>query len=152
MFGVQEAYDFQIAYILEQCPEYRAVGVGRNDGKSGGEHMSVFYDTTRNELLEWGTYWLSETPDVPSVGWDAKYNRTATWTLLKDIASGQKFYFVNTHLDHRGVVARKEGLALIYNRIQSMNPDGLPMVLVGDFNVLTDDECLKDISTLIQLG
>lgn len=150
VFGVQEAYDFQIAYIVEQCPEYKAVGVGRNDGKSGGEHMSVFYDTTRIELLEWGTYWLSETPDVPSVGWDAKYNRTATWTLLKDIASGQKFYFVNTHLDHRGVVARKEGLALIYNRIQSMNPDGLPMVLVGDFNVLTDDECLKDISTLMK--
>ena len=150
VFGVQEAYDFQIAYILEQCPEYKAVGVGRDDGRSEGEHMSVFYDTNLIELLEWGTYWLSETPDVPSFGWDAKCRRTATWTLLREIASGQKFYFVNTHLDHRGAVARKEGLALIYNRIQAMNPDGVPMVLTGDFNVLTDDECLTDISTLMK--
>ncbi|MBO4671755.1 MAG: hypothetical protein J5640_07965 [Bacteroidales bacterium] len=150
VFGVQEAYDFQVAYILEQCPEYKAVGVGRDDGVEQGEHMSVFYDTNLIELLEWGTYWLSETPDVPSFGWDAKCRRTATWTLLREIASGQKFYFVNTHLDHRGAVARKEGLALIYNRIQAMNPDGVPMVLTGDFNVLTDDECLADISTLMK--
>ena len=150
VFGVQEAYDFQIQYILEQCPEYKAVGVGRDDGVELGEHMSVFYDTTQIELLEWGTYWLSETPDVPSYGWDAACRRTATWTLLMEIATGQKFYFVNTHLDHKGVVARKEGLALIYNKIQQMNPGGVPMVLTGDFNVLPDDEGLKDISSLMK--
>ncbi|MBQ9463610.1 MAG: hypothetical protein IJU68_08165 [Bacteroidales bacterium] len=150
VFGVQEAYDFQIQYILEACPEYKAVGVGRDNGKSEGEHMSVFYDSTRIELLEWGTYWLSETPDVPSFGWDAACRRTATWTLLRDIASGQRFYFVNTHLDHKGKLARKNGLALIYNRIQQMNPEGLPMVLTGDFNVLPDDEGLKDLNTLMK--
>ena len=150
VFGVQEAYDFQVQYILEQCPEYKAVGVGRDDGVSKGEHMSVFYDSTRVELLEWGTYWLSETPDVPSYGWDAACRRTATWTLLREIATGQKFYFVNTHLDHKGVTARKEGLALIYNKIQEMNPGGVPMVLTGDFNVLPDDEGLTDLNTLMK--
>lgn len=150
VFGVQEAYDFQVQYILEQCPEYKAVGVGRDDGVSKGEHMSVFYDSTRIELLEWGTYWLSETPDEPSYGWDAACRRTATWTLLKEIATGQKFYFVNTHLDHKGVTARKEGLALIYNKIQQMNPNGLPMVLTGDFNVLPDDDGLKDLNQLMK--
>ena len=150
VFGVQEAYDFQIAYILEQCPEYKAVGVGRDDGKSDGEHMSVFYDSTRIELLNWGTYWLSETPDVPSFGWDAKCRRTATWTLLREIASGQKFYFVNTHLDHIGVMARKNGLALIYNKIKEMNPSGLPMVLTGDFNILPDNDGLTDLNTLMK--
>ena len=150
VFGVQEAYDFQIQYILDQCPEYKAVGVGRDDGKSQGEHMSVFYDSTRIELLEWGTYWLSETPDVPSFGWDAACRRTATWTLLREIATGQKFYFVNTHLDHKGVKARKEGLALIYKKIQQMNPAGLPMVLTGDFNILPDDEGLKDLDKLMK--
>ena len=149
VFGVQEAYDFQISYILEQCPEYKAVGVGRDDGLEKGEHMSVFYDNTRIELVEWGTYWLSETPDEPSYGWDAACRRTATWTLLKDKKSGKKFYFVNTHLDHKGKLARKNGLALIYNRIKEMNPKGLPMVLTGDFNVLPDDEALTDISQLM---
>ena len=59
VFGVQEAVDFQLDYILEQCPMYKCVGVGREDGVKEGEHMSVFYDTTRIELLDWGTYWLS---------------------------------------------------------------------------------------------
>ncbi len=150
VFGVQEAYDFQIQYILEQCPEYKAVGVGREDGVSKGEHMSLFYDSTRIELIEWGTYWLSETPDEPSKGWDAACKRTATWALLREIATGNRFYMVNTHLDHKGVVARREGLALIYRKIQQMNPGGVPMVLTGDFNVLPDNECLTDISKLMR--
>ena len=150
VFGVQEAYDFQIQYILEQCPEYKSVGVGREDGVSKGEHMSLFYDSTRIELIEWGTYWLSETPDEPSKGWDAACKRTATWALLREIATGNRFYMVNTHLDHKGVVARREGLALIYRKIQQMNPGGVPMVLTGDFNVLPDNECLTDISKLMR--
>ena len=77
VFGVQEAYDFQLDYIVEKCPQYRCVGVGREDGLHGGEHMSVLYDTIRLELKDWGTYWLSETPEVPSFGWDAACKRTA---------------------------------------------------------------------------
>lgn len=150
VFGIQEAFQDQVDYILEKCPDYKMVGVGRDDGVQKGEQMSVFYDSKRFELLKWGTYWLSETPDVPSYGWDAACRRTATWTLLEQKATGRRFYFVNTHLDHVGVTARREGLALIYNNIQKMNPEGFPMVLTGDFNVFPDDECLKDISTLMK--
>lgn len=149
VFGIQEAYQDQVDYILEKCPDYKMVGVGRDDGVQKGEQMSVYYDSKRFELIEWGTYWLSETPDVPSRGWDAACRRTATWTLLEQKATGRRFYFVNTHLDHVGANARREGLALVYNNILKMNPEGLPMVLVGDFNVFPDDECLKDISTLM---
>lgn len=149
VFGVQEAYGFQVDYILEQCPRYKAVGVGREDGIHEGEHMSVFYDTTRIALKDWGTYWLSETPDVPSMGWDAACYRTATWTLLQDKVNKKDFFFVNTHLDHVGKTAQREGLLLIYNRIQQMNPDGLPMVLTGDFNVLPDDPSLQGINSLM---
>ena len=99
VFGVQEALDFQLTYFEEHCPGYKYVGVGREDGIHEGEHMAVFYDTERIELLEWGTYWLSETPFQPSLGWDAACRRTATWTLLKDKVAGRNFYFVNTHLD-----------------------------------------------------
>ncbi len=150
VFGLQEALQDQVDYILQHCPDYKMVGVGRDDGKREGEQMSVFYDTRRINLIEWGTYWLSETPDVPSFGWDAACRRTATWTLLEQKSSGRRFYFVNTHLDHKGEVARKEGLALVYKNIQKMNPDGVPMVLLGDFNVLPDDECLKDVSVLMK--
>lgn len=150
VFGVQEAYTFQLEYIAETCPWYKFVGVGRDDGKDSGEHMSVVYDNRVLELLDWGTYWLSETPDVPSFGWDAACRRTATWVLFKVRKGGKKFFFVNTHLDHKGVVARREGLAMLHRRISAMNPDNYPMVLTGDFNVLPDNEGLTGIGQLMK--
>ena len=144
-FGVQEAYDFQIAYINETCPQYASIGVGRDDSVSKGEHMSIFYKKDLVEVEDWGTYWLSETPDEPSKGWDAACYRTATWALLKIKKTGTHFYYVNTHLDHVGVEARKNGLALIVDRIAAMNPEGWPMVLTGDLNVKADDPCLVDL-------
>lgn len=150
VFGVQEAFQFQIDYILQECPEYRAVGVGRDDGSEKGEHMSVFYNSCRFKLLDWGTYWLSDTPDVPSKGWDAKYIRNATWTLLQDKVSGQKLFFVDTHLDNKGREAKSKGCALIIEKIHQMNPDGWPMVLVGDFNIGPDDVLHKELGALMK--
>ena len=149
MFGVQEAYDFQLEFINANCPQFKYVGVGREDGVHDGEHMAVFYNAEQIELLDWGTYWLSETPDVPSMGWDAACYRTATWTKVREKASGKEFYFCNTHLDHVGHAARRNGLALIVDRIAAMNPEGLPMILTGDFNVLPDDPCLDDLENMM---
>lgn len=150
VLGVQEAYDFQIKYLEENCPEYACVGVGREDGAHQGEHMSIFYRKQDVELLDWGTYWLSETPDIPSLGWDAACMRTATWALLKHKKSGKQFFYVNTHLDHVGHIARREGLKLLVERIGMMNPNGWPMILTGDFNVLPDDPCLKNLDAMMQ--
>ena len=150
VFGVQEALDFQLTYFEENCPGYKYVGVGREDGDHDGEHMAVFYDTERLELRDWGTYWLSDTPDVPSYGWDAACKRTATWTLMKDKATGRLFFFVNTHLDHVGAEARKNGLLLLVEKIGAMNPEGYPMVLTGDMNVYPEDPCLVALRELME--
>ena len=150
IFGLQEAYDFQVNYMDEYCDGYKSVGVGREDGKSKGEHMSIFYNKKKIALLKWGTYWLSETPDKPSIGWDAACIRTATWALMKDKASGKKFYYVNTHLDHVGPIAKKKGLKLIVDRIKEMNPQGYPMILTGDFNTEPhEEEILGELDTLM---
>ena len=145
IFGVQEALDYQVQFIKEYTKEYDCVGVGREDGKKEGEHMSIFWNKNTIKLLKWGTFWLSETPNKPSMGWDAACYRTATWALMKDKRTGKKFYFVNTHLDHVGKEAQKNGLALIVDKIAEINPDGLPMVLTGDFNVKPNDPSLKDL-------
>lgn len=147
VFGVQEALPDQIDYILEAAPDYQCYGIGRNDGVEG-ERMSIFYNTKCLEMADHGTWWLSETPDVPSKGWDAKYPRTATWALLKDLRSGKEFYFVDTHLDHRGVVARREGLLMIVNKVREMNPE-VPMVLLGDLNVEPADSALLALDGLM---
>lgn len=145
IFGLQEAYDYQKQYLDEFTKGYKSIGVGREDGRHKGEIMAIFYKTQKIKLIKWGTYWLSETPEKPSMGWDAACMRTATWALMKDRTSGQKFYYVNTHLDHVGRKAQENGLKLIVERIAKMNPKGYPMVLTGDFNVEPDDTVLDGL-------
>jgi len=145
VFGVQEALSYQVYFIEENFRNYKSVGVGRENGKKEGEHMSIFWNTKTVKMLKWGTFWLSDTPEKPSMGWDAACYRTATWALMKDKKTGKKFYFVNTHLDHVGKEAQKNGLKLIVDRIAKINKEGYPMVLTGDFNVRPDNKVLADL-------
>jgi len=149
IFGLQEALDFQFDYLSEYCTGYKGIGVGREDGKHQGEHMAIFYNKKAIKLIKWGTFWLSETPEVPSKGWDAACFRSATWALMKDKASGRKFYYVNTHLDHMGWEARKNGLKLIVDRIGSINPENYPMILTGDFNMRIDRPEFDDLKKVM---
>ena len=150
VFGVQEAFDFQIRFIEDNFTDYDCVGVGRDNGKSEGEHMSIFWNKKTVKMIKWGTFWLSETPEKPSKGWDAACKRTATWALMKDKNTGKMFYFVNTHLDHRGSEARRQGLNLIVSRIDEINQKGYPMVLTGDFNMKPDDAALTGLEQRMQ--
>ncbi|MBQ9185440.1 MAG: endonuclease/exonuclease/phosphatase family protein [Bacteroidales bacterium] len=145
IIGMQEVLREQID-LLKDYLSYKCIGVGREDGKKGGEHMCIFYNPKTVKIQKWGTYWLSETPDKPSKGWDGACKRTATWALVKMKESGKLFYFVNTHLDHVGVEARKKGLELILERIGKMNKEGYPLILSGDFNVSPEDETLAPLA------
>ena len=149
--GIQEALPDQVAYLKNiLLPDYKAIGVGRENGRHEGEHMEIIYNKKTVKLLKWGTFWLSETPDKPSMGWDAACYRTATWALMKEKKSGKKFYMVNTHLDHVGTEAREKGLKLICDRIAGMNKDGLPMVLTGDFNMEISDPSMAPIKAAMK--
>lgn len=134
VFGVQEALKPQLDYLLEQLPGYTCVGVGRDDGREGGEYSALFYRTDRFRALESGTFWLSETPDKPSKAWDAALPRICTWALLEDTASGQKLRVFNTHFDHIGQVARQNSAALILKKTTEMNSGGEPVIVMGDLN------------------
>lgn len=150
VMGVQEAMPSQMLILNEELKGYRSVGVPRDDGKTEGECMAIFYNKKAVQLLKWGTYWLSETPDVPSKGWDAACFRTATWALFKDKRSGRKFFMVNTHLDHVGIEARKNGLRLIVDRISAMDPTGeTPLVLCGDFNVEQSNPAIQVLAPVM---
>jgi endonuclease/exonuclease/phosphatase family metal-dependent hydrolase len=140
LIGLQEMLSDQVNYLLESLPEYKMIGVGRDDGAKAGEYMAIFYRPDKVELLEWDTFWLSETPDVPSKGWDASYKRTCTWATFRSLSTGTTFAHFNTHLDHQGVVAQKEGLRLVVNKIKELVPADMPVFLTGDFNISTDNE------------
>jgi endonuclease/exonuclease/phosphatase family metal-dependent hydrolase len=140
LIGLQEMLSDQVNYLLESLPEYRMIDVGRDDGAKTGEYVASFYRPDKVELLEWDTFWLSETPDVPSKGWDASYKRTCTWATFRSLSTGTTFAHFNTHLDHQGVVAQKEGLRLVVNKIKELVPADMPVFLTGDFNIPTDNE------------
>ena len=150
IFGLQEALDFQFKYLEEYCPGYKGIGVGREDGRKEGEIMAIFYNKKTIKLIKWGTFRLSETPEKPSKGWDAACFRSATWALMKDKASGRKFYYVNTHLDHVGWEARKNGLKLIVDRIAEINPENYPMILTGDFNMRIERPEFDDLKKVMR--
>ena len=146
VFGVQEATASQMEYLVENLPDYGHIGVGREDGKSSGEHMSIFYRKDQVELLDGGTFWLSETPEEPTKGWDAACKRSCTWTKMKMKDTGKEFAYINTHLDHVGKVAQREGLALICKRFAEIVPVGMPAFLTADFNALTSDPIFEPLN------
>ncbi len=113
---------------------FRWVGVGRDDGVRGGEHAAIFYRHARLRLLAHGDFWLSETPDRPSKGWDGRCcNRLATWARFADRASGRRFVAVSVHFDHEGEVARRESARLVLRRAAAL-AGSAPLLVLGDFN------------------
>ncbi|HBE41131.1 MAG TPA: endonuclease [Bacteroidales bacterium] len=145
IFNVQEALIEQIKDLKNSFPEFECYGLGRDDGIEAGEHMSVFFRKSRFEAIDKGTFWLSETPEKPGMGWDAACNRTCTWLKLKDKITKKTFFVFNTHLDHRGNKAREEGVKLILNRIAEINRENLPLILTGDFNLVRESAPLQSV-------
>jgi endonuclease/exonuclease/phosphatase family metal-dependent hydrolase len=134
ILGLQEVLADQKADLERSLPGYALVGVGRDDGKSGGEFSSLAVDTSAFRIASWGNFWLSPTPDKPSKGWDASYLRIATWAHLIGRQGGHRILAVNTHLDNDGKVARREGARLIRDYIAKSLLSGERVVVTGDFN------------------
>jgi endonuclease/exonuclease/phosphatase family metal-dependent hydrolase len=149
IFGVQEALPLQMSDLKASLPEFEAYGVGRDDGKEVGEFSAIFYRKSRFEKLDAGTFWCSQTPGKPGLGWDAKHNRICTWMKLKDKATGKTFYHFNTHLDNVGKVAREESAKLILQFMAEINHDNLPLLLTGDFNAAKESPPIQTILTVL---
>ena len=147
IIGIQEGLLNQVQYIDSSLIDYDYVGVGRDDGKKKGEFCAIYFDTTRYVLLKNSTFWLSETPDTISIGWDAALERICTYGLFKNRITKEEFWVFNTHFDHIGVIAREKSSELILNRIKIINRQSLPVILMGDFNSIPNSSPVKEIKT-----
>lgn len=139
IFGIQEALPHQVDDIATLLPAYSFVGIGR-DGVGKGESSNIFYKKDRFKVLQENTFWLSETPDKISKGWDAALNRVCTYALLKDDKTKQTFWVFNTHLDHMGELARTNSIQLILSKIKELNTKNYPVFFMGDFNTEPTEE------------
>ena len=147
ILGIQEGLLTQVQYIDSSLINYDYLGVGRDDGKNKGEFCAIYFDTTRYVLLKNSTFWLSETPDTISVGWDAALERICTYGLFKDRITKKEFWVFNTHFDHMGSIAREKSSELILKRIKKINRQSLPVILMGDFNSIPNSPPVKEIIT-----
>ncbi len=134
ILGLQEVLAAQKADLERALPEYEFIGVAREDGRSGGEFSNIAFDRNVFRVRSSGTFWLSETPERPSKGWDAAYKRIATWAHLDRRSDGARFLAVNTHLDNEGRQARLEGARQISGWISANRQTGEAILLTGDFN------------------
>lgn len=143
IFGLQESFLEQTRYVEAECPQYVRIGVGENDEDPASEVNAIFYLRDKFDLLEKKSIWLSETPDTCSRGWDADYNRMATFVTLRDKNNGKELTYINTHFDHVGRVARVESAKMIAERIKSLQTAGRKAIIVGgDFNSELADSLL----------
>lgn len=143
IMGMQEVVYSQLISLSKGLTDYAYVGVGREDGKTKGEYSPIFYLKEELKLLDSNTFWLSETPNQISIGWDAALERICTYAHFLHRKTKREFWVFNTHFDHRGTEARAQSVQLILTQIKKLNKEGLPVILTGDFNLTPDQAPIK---------
>ena len=131
--GLQEGWLHQLTGVASRMPAFAWYGKNRDDNTSSGQVLAIFYKRERFVVKDSGYFWLSETPEKVSIGWDANQNRVCVWLRLQERKSGKEFYFFNTHFDHIGEVARARSAELVLEKIKQIAA-GKPVVLTADFN------------------
>ncbi len=145
VIGLQEVLLHQRDQLAADLGQYAFVGVGRDDGKDGGEFAPLGYRRDRLEMIEHGHFWLSPTPDAPSVGWDAALPRITTWARLEPVGGGREILAVNTHFDHRGMEARRMSAIQVRDWVKENRKACEMVVVVGDFNAPPSEAAYREI-------
>ena len=141
--GMQEVLHNQLIYLDSGLNHYSYVGVGRDDGKTNGEYAPIFYDARKLKVLKSNTFWLSETPEKVSKGWDASLERICTYALFENLQDHKKFWVFNTHFDHRGKEARANSTRLVVQKIEELNSENLPVAFMGDLNLAPEEKPIQ---------
>ena len=145
VFGVQEARYPQLTDMLDRLPDYTYIGVGREDGEHKGEHCAIFYRKKEYKVLDQGNFWLSETPDVPSKGWGAKYYRVCTWGLFQNKKTKELFYLINTHVNWGEASVKSANMLVEFIKTKCTKTNNV--ILMADFNATQDSDLYKIITS-----
>lgn len=139
ILGIQEGLYDQVSYLDKSLASCAYVGVGRDDGQNAGEFTAIFYNKEKLELIQTQTFWLSETPDQVSVGWDASMERITTFAEFEDRKTGDRFHVFNCHFDHIGPQARENSAKLIMEYLETKHLLDKQVVVMGDLNCSPND-------------
>lgn len=143
ILATQEALRFQLDELRANLGGYEELGVGRDDGAAAGEYAAILYRADRFEVVAHGTFWFSETPELPgSIGWGARLPRICSWARLRDRDFGRSLYIYNVHFDHESQESRERSAALLIERIHGQ-AGGDPVIVAGDFNAGEDNLAMR---------
>jgi endonuclease/exonuclease/phosphatase family metal-dependent hydrolase len=152
VLGIQEGLRFQLDDLSADLNIYEEVGCGRDDGKNAGEHSSILYKKGVFDVLDTGTFWFSETPDLPGTcDWGNRVPRICTWVVLQEKKKQYGFYLYNLHLDHRSSKSRRKSVLLLIDRIIKRDHK-FPVIITGDFNVGERNAVIKYLSGKVTHG
>ncbi|MBR6054373.1 MAG: endonuclease/exonuclease/phosphatase family protein [Bacteroidales bacterium] len=149
IMGLNEPEWDQHEFILRSCRDYAGYDIPRDPGSKEKESEPIYWNRKKIKPLKLGVFWMSETPDVPSRSWGARHYDLATWGIFKIKATGEKFFFMNIHLDSQSVEARRQGLKMAFERCSSLNPENLPVILSGDFNMRQNCDEVVEFDTMM---
>ncbi|MBO6101741.1 MAG: endonuclease/exonuclease/phosphatase family protein [Opitutales bacterium] len=141
--GLQEAYFHQVKFLAGDNLSF--TGVGRDDGKTAGEHAAILFNPKKFQLLDSGTFWFSDTPEKASIGWGASYRRICSWAKFKSVPDKKIFFVFNCHLDHQSRESQEKSVALLLKKLESV-AGGAPCILTGDFNLPVSSAILKPLA------
>ena len=142
VLGLQEAVRFQLDAFHQHFPEYAEVGIVSDSTRHTGQYTSILYKKERFEAIGSGTFWLSDTPEVPSASWGNYHLRICTWIQLVDKTTAQAFYVYNTHMDDGSQASREKGIEWILQHFHGQ-PESGPFILMGDLNVAEDNSVIS---------
>ncbi len=149
LVGIQEGLYHQVEFLDQQLLNYSFIGAGRDDGDRMGEFTAIFYDSTQFDVLESQTFWLSDKPDVVSVGWDASMERICTYGHFRRKVTSEDVHVFNTHFDHMGPQARLQSARLILRKIKKLELESSPLILMGDLNCLPESDPILTLMTTL---
>ncbi len=152
LLGLQEVLPNQKQDLEAALPDYLFVGVGREDGREQGEFAPLAVDRRQFRIAGQGVFWLSPTPDVPSLGWDGAFKRMVTWARVTRLADGVRILALNTHWDHVGTVARMNSGTMMLEWIARNKSDGEEVIVLGDFNAGADEAAVGQLTQSPQNG
>lgn len=145
IIGLQEAMKTHYDCI---SPAFKGYGsfIDYRDNGENPEGCPIFYNLSKFELIDGGTFWLSETPDRISIDWGAACYRICSFAILKQISDGRELAVFNTHLDHISEEARVKGIRLILKKLTEFG--GMPCVIMGDLNDFENSVTYKSATEL----
>lgn len=143
IIGFQEATRWQYDYLVECLPEYDSV-INYRDESVISEGCPIFYHQGLYSLVDKGSFWLSETPEVMSKDWGAAHYRICSYVILQEKTTEKEFVVFNTHLDHVSDEARIKGIGVVLDKIAQFG--GLPSVIMGDLNAQEGSKTYESVT------